>query len=319
MRRIVRLIALVAALVALWIVGGWFTSGPLAKDQMVNIERGASLSQVADMLARDGAIRNADTFRLRVRLLGGDEPIKAGRFLLPKGASQRTILDILQGGRVERQFVTIPEGMPSVMVRDRLMAIEGLTGDIPVPEEGSILPDTYEVSAGEARAAVIKRMQDAMDAAWADLWPARAPGSIVKSRKEAITLAAIVEKETGKASERRLIAGLYTNRLRIGMRLQADPTVIYPVTQGRPLGRRIRKSELRADNGYNTYAKAGLPIGPITNPGRASLEAVLNPEKTDYLYFVADGTGGHVFAKTLDEHNRNVAKWYALRRARGEM
>lgn len=319
MRGAIRLVALLAALGAFWLGGGWFLPGPLDKDRSFVVAQGESLSQVANRLEREGAIRSARTFRLRARLFGGEGHIQAGRFALPQGASQRTLLDILQGAKILRRYVTIPEGMPAIMVRERLMATPGLTGDIPVPAEGSILPDTYEIGAGESRAAVVARMQVAMDGAWADLWPKRAANSPVRTRHDAITLAAIVEKETGKAEERRRIAGLYANRLRTGMRLQADPTVIYPITKGKPLGRRILRSELRADNGYNTYARAGLPKGPITNPGRASIEAVLNPEATPYLYFVADGSGGHVFAKTLPEHNRNVARWYALRRARGEM
>ena len=172
---------------------------------------------------------------------------------------------------------------------------------------------------GESRAVVIARMQVAMDATLRSLWEERSPRTIVKTPQDAIILASIVEKETGKAEERRLIAGLYSNRLRVGMRLQADPTVIYPITGGKPLGRRILKSELRAKNGYNTYAEAGLPKGPITNPGKESIAAVLNPANTGYLYFVADGSGGHVFAANLRDHNSNVARWYALRRARGEM
>ena len=319
MRGAIRLVALLAALGALWLVGGWFLPGPLKADRPFVVTSGDSLTAVAAKLEREGAIGSAKVFRVRARLLGSGTPVKAGRFLLPKGASPRILLDILQGGRLHRQFVTIPEGMPSIMVRDRLMATPSLTGDIPVPAEGSILPDTYEIGAGETRAAVIGRMQAAMRRTLDQVWRARSAGSFAKTPEQAIILASIIEKETGKASERRLIAGLYTHRLRIGMRLQADPTVIYPITKGKPLGRRIRKSELRADNGYNTYARAGLPKGPITNPGKASIEAALNPSKTDYLYFVADGAGGHVFASTLAEHNANVRRWYAIRRARGEM
>jgi UPF0755 protein len=158
-----------------------------------------------------------------------------------------------------------------------------------------------------------------MDKAIAELWSRRKPTAVVRTPREAVTLAAIVEKETGVAAERRMVAGVYSNRLRIGMPLQADPTVIYPVTRGKPLGRRILRSELQADNGYNTYARAGLPAGPIANPGRASIAAVLDPAQTKALYFVAKGDGGHVFADTLAEHNANVARWYAIRRARGDM
>ena len=320
MRRRGSLFALVAAIAALlWLFASWSLPGPRPRDQDFVVPRGASLSSVAAQLETAGAIRSATLFKLRAQILGGTAPVKAGHFVLPKRASERTLLDILQGGKVLRRFVTIPEGMASILVYERLMATAGLEGDIPVPAEGSILPDTYEVGVGESRAAVVARMQAAMNATLEELWARRSPATFVKTPQEAVILAAIVEKETGKAEERRLIAGLYTNRLRIGMRLQADPTVIYPVTKGKPLGRRILKSELRAKNGYNTYAMAGLPIGPITNPGRASIEAVLNPASTKDLFFVADGTGGHVFAQTLAEHNANVARWYKLRRERGEM
>ena len=174
-------------------------------------------------------------------------------------------------------------------------------------------------SPGESRAAILKRATDAMTKTLDTLWKAKKPGSVVTSKAEAVTLASIVEKETGKAAERRTVAGVYTNRLRMGMKLDADPTVIYPYTKGKPLGRRILRSELNADNGYNTYRRAGLPDGPIANPGKDSIAAVLDPAPTTAVYFVADGTGGHVFAETLAEHNANVAKWFAIRKARGEM
>ena len=199
------------------------------------------------------------------------------------------------------------------------MKASALTGTVAVPEEGSVLPDSYAYQRGESRAAVLARMQATMTKTLDKLWAARKPGLPVATRSEAIILASIVEKETGKPSERRMVAGVYANRLRQGMPLQADPTVIYPITQGRPLGRRILRSELRADNGYNTYAVAGLPRGPIANPGRESIAAVLDPAPTDALYFVADGTGGHVFAATLAEHEANRRKWYEIRRDRGEM
>jgi UPF0755 protein len=215
--------------------------------------------------------------------------------------------------------ITIPEGMPSILVHERLMAVPELTGEIAVPAEGSVLPDTYAFERGEPREAVLRRMQAAMTRTLAELWPQRKATTAVKTPEEAVNLAAIVEKETGKPSERRVVAGVYSNRLRIGMKLDADPTVIYPITKGKPLGRRIRLSELRRDTGYNTYVRPGLPAGPIANPGRASIEAVLDPAPTEAIYFVADGTGGHVFANTLAEHNANVAKWRAIRRARGEM
>ena len=218
-----------------------------------------------------------------------------------------------------RRFITIPEGLPSIMVHERLMAEPLLTGSVPVPAEGSVLPESYDFERGETRAAVLARMQRAMSETVAELWPKRGADIAVKAPQEAVTLASIVEKETGVPAERRMVAGLYSNRVKQGMMLQADPTIIYPITKGKPLGRRIRQSEIRAVNGYNTYTMVGLPQGPITNPGRASIEAVLNPARTQAIYMVADGKGGHVFANTLAEHNDNVARWFAIRRARGEM
>ncbi len=217
------------------------------------------------------------------------------------------------------RLVTIPEGMPSIMVQEKLAAIPQLTGPAPLPAEGSVLPNSYDWQQGETREVVLKRMTDAMARELDTLWAKRKWNCPVNSKEEALTLASIVEKETGKPSERRMVAGVYCNRLRIGMKLDADPTVIYPITKGKPLGRRIRRSELNAITGYNTYREPGLPAGPIANPGRESIAAVLDPAPTKALYFVADGSGGHVFAETLNEHQANVAKWYAIRRGRGEM
>ena len=315
-----KLIALLAAAAALlWLLGGWYLPGPLDKDTEFVVAQGDSFGQVSAKLQDVGATDRSGLFKLRAKLLGGSAPIKAGTFMLPKGASQATILDILQGGKVIRRFVTVPEGMPSIMVKERLAAQANLAGEIAVPDEGSVLPDTYEIGVGESRKAVVARMQAAMDRTLKDLWANRSSRTVARTPREAVILASIVEKETGRPEERRLVAGLYSNRLRKGMMLQADPTIIYPITRGKPLGRRIRQSEIAAVNGYNTYAMVGLPSGPITNPGRASIEAVLNPADTDALYMVADGTGGHAFAATLEEHNRNVAKWFAIRRARGEL
>jgi UPF0755 protein len=283
-----------------------------------NVPDGSSLAAVASKLEDEGAIASAESFRLRARLFSGGAPIKAGEFMLPKGASPSRILAIIQGDEVLRRFVTVPEGMPSVMVYERLMANSQLTGSIEVPPEGSVLPDTYEIERGESRQAVLRRMQAAMQRALAELWAKKAPGSVVKTPLEALTLAAIVEKETGKPSERRTVAGLYSNRLRQGIMLQADPTIIYPITKGKPLGRRIRQSEIQAVNDYNTYTMIGLPRGPITNPGRESIAAVLNPAPTSSLYMVADGTGGHLFADTLEQHNANVERWYTIRKERGD-
>ncbi|MBW7945734.1 MAG: endolytic transglycosylase MltG [Sphingomonadaceae bacterium] len=319
MKKLLVAIVVAALAAAAVLVFQWTAKGPLLADADFIVPRGATLAATAEQLEEQGAIRSSDAFRLMARALGSGAPIKAGEFRIPAGSSPAAILRILQYGEPLQRLIVIPEGLPSILVHEKLMAEELLTGEAEVPAEGSVLPGGYSFERGEPRAAVLKRMQDAMTKTLAELWAARRPSAVVKTPEEAVNLAAIVEKETAKAEERRTIAGVYSNRLRIGMMLQADPTVIYPITKGKPLGRRIRQSELRADNGYNTYAKAGLPAGPIANPGRASIEAVLDPETTDALYFVADGTGGHVFARTLAEHNANVVKWRAIRRERGEL
>ncbi|MFM5915494.1 MAG: endolytic transglycosylase MltG [Chakrabartia godavariana] len=293
--------------------------GRADRDVSVVIPPGSSLKAAAATLEEAGAIESASAFLNYARVFGSDAPIRPGEYEIKKGMSAGDVLGLLQAGKTLQRFVTVVPGMPSIVVQERLQAAPFLTGDVEVPAEGSVLPDSYAYTRGEKRSAVLKRMQQAMSRTLAELWANRSANTVARTPEEAIILAGIVEKETGKPSERRTVAGVYSNRLKTGMRLQADPTVIYPVTKGKPLGRRILRSELTADNGYNTYARAGLPIGPITNPGKAAIEAVLNPAPTRYLYFVADGTGGHVFAETLAEHNANVAKWYAIRRSRGEM
>lgn len=309
------LIAAAAAFLLLWQGGG------ASKAETVTVTEGATLTSLCPELERRGLIPgNCTTYRLAARLLGSPDGIQAGEFEIPAGTGGAQLLDILQHGQPVQRLVTIPEGMPSILVAEKLAAVPFLSGPVPQIAEGSILPDSYNFARGEPRAAVAARMKAAMDRTLAELWPKRKVGTCpVSTPQEAVTLASIVEKETGKPAERRTVAGVYCNRLKIGMKLDADPTVIYPVTKGKPLGRRILRSELNADTGYNTYRRAGLPLGPIANPGRASIAAVLDPEPHQYIYFVADGTGGHVFARTLAEHNANVQKWFALRRARGEM
>ena len=311
--------ALVFAVAAAWFASGWFGSAQIEEDTPFIVPSGSTLTSVANRMEDEGVVASADAFLLRAKIFGGGDPIQAGEFLLPANSSQSQILGMFQSGDVIRRFVTIPEGMPSILVWERLMAQEHLTGEIPVPQEGSVLPDTYDFERGEERAAVLARMQAAMQNYLAEAWPRRKNGIAVDNVKDALILASIVEKETGVPEERRMVAGLYSNRLKDGMLLQADPTIIYPLTKGKPLGRRIRQSEIAAVNDYNTYSMVGLPKGPITNPGRESIAAVLDPEATEARYMVADGTGGHAFAQTLAEHNANVEKWFALRRERGEM
>ena len=323
MRRKGCLVAGVLAALALLaaLVGGsmLFGSAQVEQDTSFIVPSGSTLTAVAEKLEEEGLISSADGFLLRAKLMGGGDPIQAGEFLLPAGIGQGGILDTFQHGEVIRRFITIPEGIPSIIVYERLMAEPMLTGEIPVPDEGSVLPDTYDFERGEARTAVLARMQAAMRNYLAEAWPKRAPDIAVDDIEEAVILASIVEKETGVPSERRMVAGLYSNRVKEGMFLQADPTIIYPITKGKPLGRRIRQSEIAAINDYNTYSMAGLPKGPITNPGRESIAAVLNPEKTDALYMVADGSGGHEFNSDYAAHQEAVDKWFELRRKRGEM
>jgi UPF0755 protein len=309
---------LLAALIGIWLL--WLSPGPKPGPHHVIVEEGSSLASVARQLEKAGAIPGrARTYRVMARLLGSGDPVQAGEFEIPKGMGGSAVLDLLQHGRPVQRLITVTEGMPSIVVQEKLAAIPYLTGAVPNPPEGSLLPDSYGYERGESRAAVVQRMQVAMTRTLDALWAKRKPNCLVNSKEEAIILASIVEKETGKPAERRRIAGVYCNRLRIGMKLDADPTVIYSITKGEPLGRRILRSELNADTGYNTYKRPGLPAGPIANPGRASIAAVLDPAPTQAIYFVADGTGGHVFADNFAQHQANVRKWYAIRRARGEM
>ena len=307
-----------AALIAVYLL--WWAPGPRPGPHTIIVQEGSTVGSVARQLEKQGAIPgSARTFYVMARIFGSHDPIQAGEFAIPRGTGGAAILDLLQHGKPVQRLVTVTEGMPSIIVEERLAANPYLTGKAPLIPEGSVLPDSYGYERGETRASIVARMQSAMTKALDSLWPKRTPDCPVATREQAVVLASIVEKETGKAAERPMIAGVYCNRLKIGMKLDADPTVIYPVTKGKPLGRRILRSELNADNGYNTYRRAGLPEGPIANPGKESIAAVLHPAPTKALYFVADGTGGHVFADTFAEHNANVAKWYAIRRARGQM
>jgi UPF0755 protein len=307
-----------AAVIGLYLL--WWGPGPKPGPHTVIVQEGSSLGSVSRRLEQQGAIPgNARTYYVMARLLGSHDPIQAGEFEIPKGMGGAAVLDLLQHGKPVQRLITVTEGMPAIIVSEKLAANPYLSGPTPPIEEGSLLPDSYGYQRGEARAAMVARMQLAMRKAIAELWPKRSADCPVATPEQAVILASIVEKETGKASERPMVAGVYCNRLRIGMKLDADPTFIYPITKGKPLGRRPLRSEVHAKNAYNTYEMAGLPVGPITNPGKASIQAVLHPARTKALYFVADGTGGHVFAETLEQQNANVAKWYALRRQRGEM
>ena len=315
MRRILIIIAVIA--LALFAVTRC-TGGRASRDVAVVIPQGASLKAAAGELQKAGAVESADAFLTNAKIFGSGDPIKPGEYQIKRGMSAGEILALLQSGKVLQRFVAVYEGMPSILVYERLMATPLLTGDVAVPPEGSVLPDNYSYVRGEARTKVLARMQKAMQTALANAWRDRKPTTVVTTPEAAIILASIIEKETGRAAERRMVGAVYSNRLKRGMPLQADPTSIYPVTKGKPLGRRILRSELDSNNPYNTYQHNGLPPGPITNPGKASILAALDPAPSNALYFVAQGDGSSAFADTLEQHNANVLKWRAYRAESGK-
>ena len=301
---------------------GWFLwhidqPGPLREDAIVLIPRGAGVAAIADQLQEVGVVDDRLGFRVAVRAHGLDRTLRAGEYLFPAGVSIADAMRIIASGRSIAYPITVAEGLTSAEVVTLLQEDARLTGDIAgTPPEGTLLPETYRVHRGDDRQALLDRMQQSMRETMDELWPGRAADLPYETREQALVLASIIEKETAVPEERGLVAGVFVNRLRRGMRLETDPTVIYALTEGRgPLGRRLLRADLDVDSPYNTYRVAGLPPGPIANPGRASIAAALNPAETDYLYFVADGSGGHAFARTLREHNRNVAAWRRSRRS----
>ena len=309
-------IGMVLIVVTLWLYQG---PGPAAKSgdiTTVVLRKGASLPEIATSLEGGGVIRSSSIFMTLAQTTGAARALKAGEYEFKSRASMAEVLDAIRHGRIVRHKVTIPEGITSDMAVDILMRSKVLTGVVPTPPEGSILPETYQVQRGEDRSAVLQRMMDDRDQLVDELWSHRQKGLPFTTKDEAVTLASIVEKETGLASERPRVAAVFVNRLRTGMRLGSDPTIIYGLTRGRPLGRGILLSELQRQTPYNTYLIDGLPPTPIANPGRAAIAAVLDPPNTNELYFVADGTGGHVFAKTYAEHEANVARWRQVERNR---
>lgn len=300
----------------------WFQRpGPLAVTSTLVIPRGAGLEAIASQLHAAGVIDNSFVFRLGVRSLYRERVLKAGEYTFPAEVSMDGAATILASGKTVVRRVTLPEGLSSVEVVAALTVAQGLDGAIEtIPPDGTLLPETYHYVYGDKRRDLLRRMEASLDKVLAALWPKRAPNLPFTTPDEAVILASIVEKETGVAAERPLIAGVFVNRLQKGMRLQSDPTVVYGLTQGRSaLGRALTRKDVEAPSAYNTYIINGLPPGPIANPGRAAIEAVLNPAQTDYLYFVADGSGGHAFAKTLAQHNRNVAKWRKFRREKKKL
>jgi UPF0755 protein len=285
---------------------------------VVILPKGAHTSEIAADLERAGVIRSGAIFMAAAEATRAAKALKAGEYAFPSKASLQAVIRRIRTGEVVHHRITIPEGTTSRQAVDILMHTDVLTGDIPTPAEGALLPETYEVVRGESRAAVLQRMMDADDRLLSKLWASRRKGLPYTNIEQAVILASIVEKETALDSERPRVAAVYLNRLSQGMKLEADPTVIYGLSGGAPLGHGLRESELQADTPFNTYLNPGLPPTPIDNPGRASLAAVMDPPVTDDLYFVADGTGGHAFSKTLAEHAQNVLRWRKIEQQRAE-
>ena len=295
------------------------SKGPLQQTKTVLISPGASLDSIAGRLERQNVISQKLVFWAGVRLYKAEGKLRAGEYLFEPGVSMREVMNALVSGKSILHAVTIPEGMTSELAVARLLADEVLTGSISeVPPEGSLLPETYKFTRGMTRQQIIEEMKRAQTRALQEIWERRVPDLPIRTPEEMVTLASIVEKETGKADERSRVAAVFINRLRQNMRLQSDPTIIYGLFggKGKPSDRPIYRSDIDRVTPYNTYQIDGLPPGPIANPGRAALEAVANPSRTNDLFFVADGTGGHVFAETLEDHNRNVERWRQIERAR---
>ncbi|THD64893.1 MAG: endolytic transglycosylase MltG [Bradyrhizobium sp.] len=302
--------------------GGYFygkqkieAPGPLQEDKIVNIPARAGMTDIADILQREGVIDNnrwafiGSVFALKAR-----SELKPGEYAFQKNASLRDVIGTMVEGKVVQHAVTIPEGLTSQQIVARLSENDIFTGDIhEVPREGTLLPETYKFPRGTTRDQVIARMQQTQKRVLAEIWERRSPDIPVKTPEQLVTLASIVEKETSKADERSRVAAVFVNRLRQKLKLQSDPTIIYGIVGGKgTLGRPIKRSEILQPSLYNTYVVDGLPPGPISNPGRASLEAAANPARTRDLFFVADGTGGHAFTETYDQHQKNVAKLRAI-------
>lgn len=311
--------------VAMLLAGGafWYgkkmieAPGPLREDTVVNIPQGARKTDIADLLKRANVIA-ADrwTFVGAVYALNANSGLKSGEYLFQKSASLRDVIGTIVEGKVVQHAFTIPEGLTSEQIVARLTESDIFIGSLKEqPREGTLLPDTYHFPRGTPREQVIQRMQQAQKRVVADVWARRNPDVPLRSPEQLVTLASIVEKETGKADERTRVAAVFANRLRQKIRLQSDPTIIYGLVGGRgTLGRPIKRSEIQQPSPYNTYVIDGLPPGPIANPGRASLEATANPARTRDLFFVADGTGGHTFAETYDQHQKGVARLRAMER-----
>lgn len=310
--------AIAAAGIAYYLYASFTGPGPSIEDKTLVIPKGSGVAAIAGTLKSENVIEDVRIFQLGVRLFSEGKPLRAGEYVFPKGISASGAMGIMIAGKSITHRLTIPEGLTVREVLELISREPLLDGPLPPerPAEGTLLPETYQFLRGESRASIVERMRDAMTKALAEEWEKRDRSILVKTPQEAVTLASVVEKETSKADERARIAGVFYNRLKKGMPLQSDPTVIFAVTLGqRKLNRGVTYDDLKVDSPYNTYLVKGLPPGPIANPGRHALRAVMQPMSHKELYFVADGTGGHAFATTLDQHNKNVANWRKIQKA----
>ena len=308
----------VLALLALGGGFAWLAFGPGpapregGESTTVLLKHGSNLPQISEALADAGVIRLPFTFAVLAKASGGGGHLRAGEYAVPARASTWDILAMIRAGKIVHHFITIPEGLSSAEVADLLNASPVLSGEAPVAQEGWIMPQTYDAERGEDRGELLAKMVAAQKKLVARLWADRKPGLPYRTPEQALAMASIVEKETSVAVERAHVAGVYLNRLAKGIRLEADPTLIYGITKGRPLGRSLTHADVVEPGPFNSYLNTGLPPTPIANPGRAAIEAALNPAKTQDLYFVANGTGGHAFAQTFEEHQKNVVRWRAI-------
>ncbi|MDB5379750.1 MAG: aminodeoxychorismate lyase [Rubritepida sp.] len=307
------LLLLLAAGAGIWGWGAYSRPGPLASTVQVVIPRGGT-EAIATTLREKGVIADPRVFAAAAWLTRDEGPLRAGEFAFEPRVTMGEVLALLREGRMVQHRVTIPEGLTAWQITTLLERAEALTGEVPPLQEGALLPETYTYTRGDTRGSIVRRATAAMDQALAEAWAGRAADLPLASPREALVLASIVEEETGVAAERPMVAGVFVNRLTRGMMLQSDPTVAYGVSQGAPLDRALTRADLDTPHPYNTYRIRGLPPGPIASPGRDALRAATRPEATENLYFVADGLGGHAFARTLDEHNRNVARWREMGR-----
>lgn len=312
------LVLVVLCAAGIYRLGVFYTGipGPAVADTIVIVEQGSGTKAISQEFHSKGLVDHPFAFMAAVQMRGARGKLKAGEYMIPASASLAQIVDLIASGKVYQHLLTIPEGLTSSEVVALVNTAPSMTGTIEqVPPEGMLLPDTYAYILNDTRAEKMARMQNAMASLLDRLWEARPANFPLRTKEEALVLASIVEKETGVKSERERVAGVFFNRIAIGMPLQSDPTVIYAITQGKSkLDRPLYFKDLAIESPYNTYKNVTLPPTPICNPGRAALEAVFRPEKNDFLFFVADGTGGHAFATTLDQHNANVARWRAINR-----